>query len=132
MNNTTAWYQSVIKPSFSPPSYVFGIAWGILYPLIFISFGYVFYLFLNKKISFKILLPFILNLIFNLLYSPIQFVLQNNYLASLDISLLLITLVWGMRSIYKYKKIISYVQIPYLLWILFATVLQFSITYLNR
>lgn len=79
-----------------------------------------------------IALPFILNLVFNLIFTPIQFGLKNNLLAALDISLVLITLVWAMIAIYKYVPWITYIQIPYLLWVCFATVLQFSVTWLNR
>jgi tryptophan-rich sensory protein len=130
--NTFEWYQRLQKPWFAPASNVFGIAWGILYPIIFASFGYVFYLYTQRKIPFYVLLPFILNLFFNLIFSPIQFGLQNNFLAALDITLVVITLIWGMYSIYSYSKVIALVQIPYLLWGIFATILQFSITYLNR
>ncbi len=132
MNDTQTWYQNLIKPSFAPPGYIFGIAWGILYPIIFISFGYVFYLAFKKEIPAIIALPFALNLIFNFAFSPIQFTLQNNWLASLDIVLVVVTLVWGLYWIYPYAKIIFFANLPYLGWGMFATVLQFAITYLNK
>lgn len=132
MNNTTNWYGSITKPTWAPPSWLFGPVWSILYLLIAISFGSVFYKFFNKQISFLVLLPFILNLIFNFIFSPIQFILQNNYLAALDIFLVLGTLIWAMISIYPYAKWISLINIPYLLWVSFAAILQFTVTYLNR
>jgi len=128
---TISWYQSIEKPFFSPPAEVFGIAWGILYPIIFISFGYVFFLFFKKKVPFVVLLPFIINLVSNFLFSPIQFVLQNNVLALLDIIVVLGSLIWAISSIRKYSKIVAIAQIPYLLWVSFATILQISITWLN-
>ncbi len=73
-----------------------------------------------------------LNLIFNFAFTPLQFGLKNNILAAVDILLVLITLVWAMKTIYPYKKWITYIQIPYLLWVSFATILQLAITYLNR
>jgi len=76
-------------------------------------------------------LPFILNIIFNLAFTPLQFGLKNNILAAVDILLVLATLVWAMIAIYPHAQWIAYVQIPYLMWVLFATVLQFTITYLN-
>lgn len=132
MNNTYNWYQSLIKPSWAPPSWLFGPAWTFLYTLIFISFGYVFYLFSKGKITFLVLLPFILNLIFNLAFTPLQFGLKNNFLAMVDIILVLITLIWFLISIFPYAKWVTYINIPYLLWVSFATFLQITITYLNR
>lgn len=126
------WYQQLIKPLWSPPVWLFGPVWTILYILIAISFSKVFFLAFQKKIALIIALPFILNLIFNFAFTPIQFGLKNNYLAALDILLVLITLIWAMIAIYPHLKWITYIQIPYLLWVGFATILQLTITYLNR
>ncbi len=126
------WYKQLIRPSWSPPSWIFGPVWTFLYILITVSFFKVFQLFFQKKISFLIALPFILNLIFNLAFTPLQFGLKNNYLAAIDILLVLTTLVWAMVAIYPHQKWITYIQVPYLLWVSFATVLQLTITYLNR
>lgn len=126
-----AQYAEFIKPSWAPPAYLFGPVWSVLYLIIIISFGYVFWLAWNKKLPPHITTPFLLNVITNLIFTPIQFALRNNPLASADIVLVLITLVWSMAAIYKYNKWITYAQIPYLLWVGFATALQFTITYLN-
>ena len=130
--DTYNWYSQLIKPSFAPPSWLFGPAWTILYILIAISFGKVFLMFVQKKISYWIVLPFVLNLFFNFIFTYIQFGLKNNLLASVDISLILMSLIWATISIYSYYPWIAYMQTPYLLWVSFATVLQFSVTYLNR
>ncbi len=130
--NTFNWYAKLIKPTWAPPSWLFGPVWTCLYILIAISFGKVLIMFLKKEISFIVLLPFILNLVFNFLFSPIQFGLQNNWLAAVDIALLLATLVWAIIAIFPFARWVSYMQIPYLLWVSFATILQFTITYLNR
>lgn len=128
---TYEWYSQLTKPFFAPPSWIFGPVWSVLYIIIAISFCYAGYLFFRKKFSFVVILPFILNLIFNVLFTPIQFGLKNLTLASVDILLVLITLVWAIIAIYPHKKWITYVNIPYLLWICFATVLQLSITFIN-
>jgi len=125
------WYSKLNKPKWSPPSYLFGIVWPILYVLIIISFGFVFINIYRGNIPFIIVLPFILNIIFNILFSPIQWGLKNNVLATIDILLMLITLIWIMVSIYTYYQWITYIQIPYLLWTSFALVLQFEITRRN-
>ena len=132
MSSTYTWYQQLIKPSWAPPSWLFGPAWTFLYLLISISYGWVFWQFFQKKLTFLTLLPFILNLIFNFAFTPIQFGLQNNLLAAVDILLVLVTLIWTIIAIYPHSRIIAYLQIPYLLWVSFATVLQITITYLNR
>ncbi|KKQ30076.1 MAG: TspO and MBR like protein [Candidatus Shapirobacteria bacterium GW2011_GWE1_38_10] len=131
MNNYT-WYQQLIKPSWSPPAWLFGPVWTILYILIAISFGKVFQMAFQKRILFIVVLPFILNLIFNVIFTPIQFGLKNNLLAAVDIILVLVTLIWAMVAIYPHAKWVAYIQIPYLLWVCFATVLQLTVTYLNR
>lgn len=130
--NSYNWYSTLIKPSWAPPSYLFGPVWSVLYILIFISFGKVFMLFFEKKIPWVVALPFVLNLFFNFIFTYFQFTLKNNLLASLDILLVLITLIWAMFVIYPYVKWITYIQIPYLIWVSFATILQLTITYLNR
>jgi len=127
-----SWYQQLIKPSWAPPSWVFGPIWTVLYVLIAISFGKVFLMAWQKQIPWIIVLPFVLNLVFNLLFTPIQFGLQNNILAAVDIVLVLGTLIWAMLSIYPYAPWIAYAQTLYLLWVSIATALQLSITYLNK
>jgi len=131
MNNYTS-YQELIKPSWAPPSWLFGPVWIALYVLIAISFGKVFLMAWQKQITLLVALPFVLNLIFNIAFTPIQFGLKNNYLAALDILLVLGTLIWAMIAIYPHMHWITYVQIPYLLWVSFATVLQLTITFMNR
>ena len=132
MNNSYNWYSQLIKPSWAPPGWVFGPVWTFLYCLIAVSFGKVFILFFQKQIPFMVLLPFILNLIFNLAFTSIQFGLKNNFLAAFDILLVLVTLVWAMVVIYPHVRWVAYMQTPYLLWVCFATVLQLTVTFLNR
>lgn len=132
MNNTYNWYSQLIKPSWAPPSWLFGPVWTFLYVLIAISFGKVFLLGWKKQISFFVVLPFILNLVFNFAFTPLQFGLKNNLFAAIDILLVLGTLIWLMIAIYPHAKWITYIQIPYLLWVSFASFLQLTITYLNK
>lgn len=128
---TTNWYLTLIKPQWAPPSWLFGPVWSVLYILIAISFGYVAFQYFKGNIPFVVLLPFILNLVFNFAFTPLQFGLKNNLLASLDILLILGTLVWALYAIYAYVPWVAYINIPYLMWVAFATVLQLTITYLN-
>jgi benzodiazapine receptor len=130
--NTFTWYKKLKKPSWAPPQWIFGPVWTFLYILIAISFGKVFLMFFSKELSFLIILPFILNLIFNLSFTPIQFGLKNNFLAAGDIILIWLTIVWLMFNIYPITFWIAYLQIPYLIWVTIATTLQLKITYMNR
>ncbi len=129
--NTYNWYQQLIKPSWAPPSWLFGPVWTVLYAIIAVSYGYVGYLFFKGKVSSIVLLPFVLNLIFNFAFTPLQFGLRNNLLAAVDIILVLATLVWALFAIWPHSRWVAYVNVPYLLWVLFATVLQLTITYTN-
>lgn len=128
---TYNWYQVLVKPEWAPPAWVFGPVWTFLYILITVSFGYIFFMYFKNKINFFVVLPFILNLIFNFAFTPIQFGLQNNILASLDILLVLGTIVWAGFVVFPYFPWIVYINIPYFLWVLFASFLQLNITYLN-
>lgn len=126
------WYAELIKPTWAPPDWIFGPVWTVLYAIILVSFGFVVYRAWRKDISWRAFLPFGSNLVFNALFSPIQFGLRNNFLAMLDIVLVLVTLIWALRVIYPHYRWVSLVNIPYLLWVSFATILQVSITWLNR
>jgi tryptophan-rich sensory protein len=126
------WYANLIKPSWAPPSWLFGPVWTVLYILIAVSFGYVGYLLVQKRIPFLVALPFLLNLVFNVAFSPIQFGLQNNILAMIDIFLVLGTLVWAMVAVFPHARWVAFINIPYLAWVSFATVLQVTVTIMNR
>lgn len=129
---TYNWYSQIIKPSWSPPAWLFGPVWTVLYAIIAASFGTVFYKAFTKQIPGIAALPFVLNLIFNFAFTPIQFGLKNNFLASIDILLVLGTLIWAMFAIWPHIRWVVYANIPYLLWVTFATCLQLTITYLNK
>lgn len=126
------WYKQLTKPSWAPPAWIFGPVWTVLYIGIVFTFGAAFYMFVKSQITWLVILPFLLNIVFNLAFTPLQFKLRNNKLALLDIFLILFTLTWAMINIYPFAPWISLVNIPYLLWVSFATMLQASITWLNR
>lgn len=125
------WYQQLARPEWAPPAWLFGPVWSVLYTIIIISYGHVAYLYFKGTVPFIVFLPFVLNLLFNAAFTPIQFGLQNNLLATIDILFVLGTLVWALYAIYPYATFVAYANVPYLLWVGFATVLQITITYLN-
>jgi translocator protein len=130
--NTMTWYAALTKPMWAPPAWLFGPVWSVLYLIIFVSFGSVFVRVYRGEIPPMVAVPFVLNLIFNAAFSPIQFRLQNNLLASIDILLIFGTILWMFVAIWPYMRGVVYANIPYLLWVSFATILQLSITWLNR
>lgn len=132
MDRNYAWYQTLKKPSWAPPGWLFAPVWTVLYLLIAVSFGTVFYSVSSGKLSWYVALPFGLNLVFNLAFTPIQFGLKNNLLAAADVVAVLATLVWSLFSVGAFLPWVVWANLPYLLWVCFATVLQLTVTYLNR
>jgi tryptophan-rich sensory protein len=131
MDNTYTWYQTLLKPEWAPPSWLFGPVWTLLYIVIAISFGKIFLLAYRRKLDSRVALPFLLNLIFNFAFTPLQFGLRSNFLALVDILLVLVTILWMFWVVWKKMRWVVYANIPYLLWVSFATVLQLTVTYLN-
>ena len=130
--STSVWYQTLVKPVWAPPGWLFGPVWTVLYAIIAITYGTVFYKVATKQLPWIIALPFALNLVFNFSFTYFQFGLKNNLLASIDILLVLGTLIWALVVIYPQIKWIALANIPYLLWVSFATVLQLTITWMNK
>ena len=130
--DTTDWYHSLKKPSWAPADNVFGIVWGLLYPIIITVNLIILVQVIGNKLDWKVGLPFWLNLFFNIIFTPIQFGLKNNYLACVDIVLLLVTIIWSIVAIWPHNRWLGLAFVPYLIWVAIATVLQFSITSLNH
>lgn len=129
---STNWYRTLIKPSWAPPSWLFGPVWSVLYLIIIVSYGTVFYKVFSRQWPAALLWPFALNLFFNLIFTSLQFGLKSNILAAIDIILVLATIIWAMIAVYPHARWIAFVNIPYLCWVSFATVLQLTITFLNK
>ncbi len=129
---SASWYSKLKKPGWAPPGWIFGPVWTVLYILIAVSFGNVFILFAQGELPWQIVLPFVLNLVFNFAFTPLQFGLRNNLLASIDIVLVLTTLIWAIAAILPHIPWVAFINIPYLLWVTFATILQLTLTYLNK
>lgn len=125
------WYDALAKPSWTPDGGTIGLIWAILYPVIIVSFGYVFVQAVRDKIPRAVAVPFVLNMVANLSFTPIQFGLRNLPLAAADILVVLGTIVWSMVAVWPHYRWVAAAQIPYLVWVGIATVLQLSITAAN-
>ena len=125
------WYDSLWKPSWTPAPKTIGLIWQILYPIILLSFGFVFVQTMRKKVPRIVALPFAINLVANLIFTPIQFGMRNLPLAAVDILIVWGTITWMMVVIWKHHKWVAVAQTPYFVWVSIATVLQLSMTWMN-
>ena len=127
MNN---WYKSLNKAPWTPPSYVFGIVWPILYVLMGISFLLVWK---NKK-CFPYCSPltyFLIQLGFNLIWTTLFFVMKKPLLALLDICLIIYFAIKTYNRFIKIDRLAAYLLVPYLLWLLLAFSMNFYIVLMN-
>jgi len=129
---TMSWYETLTKPSWAPPASLFGTVWSILYPIILIAYGFVIVQAVRGEMPRSVLWPVLINLAANAAFTPIQFGLRNLVLAELDIIVVLVTIVWSMIAIWPHARLAAIALVPYLIWVSIATVLQTSITLLNR
>ena len=130
--NWMDWYNSLSKPAWTPSPATIGLIWQILYPIILISFCFVFIQAFRGKLPWIVAVPFAINLVANLVFTPIFFGLRNIPLASADILIVLGTIIWIMVAIWPHYRWISLTQLPYLAWVSIATVLQLSIAWNNH
>ena len=127
------WYAGLVKPALNPPAWVFGPAWTTLYALMGIS------LFLIWKSDPSVapkerrrgIILFFIQLFLNAVWSIIFFGLHSPGWALVDIVFLWLAIVWTMVVFYKISKPAAYLLVPYLLWVSFASYLNYSIWVLN-
>ena len=121
-------YRDMVKPLFSPPSIIFPIVWTILYILMGISY---FISTKDNENNKELDQIYLLQLLVNFMWPIIFFVLKMYFTAFLWIILLLILVIVMIKELLKVNKVSGYLQIPYLIWLLFATYLNLGITLLN-
>jgi tryptophan-rich sensory protein len=125
------WYASLEKPGWTPEGRTIGTIWQILYPIILVTFGFVFLKTWQKKLPVKVAIPFAVNLIANLAFTPIQFTLRNLTLASIDILIVWSSIIWMVVMIWKHHRWVAVAQVPYFIWVSIATILQLTINAWN-
>lgn len=126
------WYQELAKPRWTPTPETIRLIWQILYPIIFVTFGFVFVQAIRGKLPGRVAWPFAINLTANVLFTPILFGLRSLPLATFDILIVLGTIVWMMIAVWPHYRWVALAQTPYLVWVCIATALQLSITWMNR
>lgn len=124
------WYNTLNKPAFTPPSWVFAPAWTVLYLMIFLSFMIFI---MTKTMQDKTLgvSLFLVQLILNFLWSPVFFYWKNITLSFVIIILLLGFLLMTIINFYKISKWSAILLIPYFLWICYATYLNYGFMMMN-
>mgnify|MGYP005757997955 FL=1 len=122
-------YNTLQKPPLSPPGFIFGIVWSILYLLMGIAYGMLVY---KGKSDAEVSKIYWTQLIVNLIWPILFFVFKLRLFSSIWIIILLILVIKMVIKFYKKDKIIGYSQIPYLLWIMFATYLNIGVYILNK
>ena len=125
------WYSSLAKPSWTPAPSTISLIWMILYPIILVSFGFVFMQAFRGKVPWRVVLPFAINLAANLLFMPIFSGLRNVPLAAVDILLVWATIIWCAVAVWPHYRWVAAAQVPYFVWVSIATVIQLSITWMN-
>ena len=125
------WYESLQRPLLTPPNWVFGPVWTVLYIMIAIS---ILLFVKNYKAGSGLGIYFLiaLHLITNFSWTVLFFRMQNPGLALIDIVILDVSLVIMIYYFWQTNRIASILLWPYLIWVLFATYLNFSFYILNR
>lgn len=125
------WYSSLNKPFFSPPNWIFGPVWTILYLLMGVSFYLILKIGWKQKKVKDALKFFLAQLALNFIWSPLFFGLKSPLLGLITIIAMWVLIVITMKKFYPLSKVAFYLLIPYLLWVSFATILNASILILN-
>ena len=131
VRTVSTWYESLQMPVYSPPSWVFSPVWTIL----FLMMGFALYLVWKKGIKTKAaktaIIFFGIQLGLNALWSILFFGLKSPALAFMEIIVLWFAILGTIVSFYKISRLAAYLLIPYILWVSFAIILNFSILLLN-
>ena len=131
--NIPTWYALINKPFFTPPNWVFAPVWTLLYIMMGFAAGSVWNKIDTDEANVKkAFLFFLIQLALNALWSYLFFGLRNPMLASFEIILLWLMIYETYVQFKKVDKVSGYLLLPYLAWVSFATILTFSIWYLNR
>lgn len=124
------WYLQLEKPSFNPPNYLFGPVWSVLYILMGIS-SYLIYLKKDATLQTAALIVYGFQLALNISWSFLFFYYQNPAWALADIVILWFTIIIMIYLFWRVDILAGWLQVPYLLWVTFATVLNAAIWWLN-
>jgi len=132
ISSIPTWYAHLNKPFFSPPNYLFAPVWTTLYILMGISLYLIWKKGIKTKKIREAIYIFGIQLVLNAIWSPIFFGAKNIFLALAVIILMWIYILKTIVSFSKINKLVSYLLYPYIAWVSFATILNFSVWILNK
>jgi len=124
----SSWYES-IRPSITPPNFVFPVVWNILFFLIALSLYFALSSVKNKKLELQLKIVFGINLLLNVTWSFLFFYLKNPTLAFFDLILLFFSIIPMIYVAWKINKTSAWLLIPYPIWISFAGILNYLIAF---
>lgn len=122
------WYSTLIKPTFNPPDWIFAPAWITLYLAMSIA---IWLIWINPKKTEKIIYIYFIHLLVNASWSVVFFALHQIFLALVVIVIILLLVLWLIKLYYPINKLSSFLMTPYLVWLVFAFVLNLNILLLN-
>lgn len=131
-SSNNSWFDALNKPAWNPPGYLFGPVWTTLYLLMGISLGLIWKNNATEPSKHSAYFLFGLQLFLNFWWSILFFKIQSPAFALVDIILMVILIISTMVSFSKFSKLASWLLLPYIAWVSFATVLNFAIWNLNR
>ncbi len=132
LRSVSTWYTALSKPSFAPPNYLFAPVWTLLYIMIGASLYLVWRKGIKSKKSRDAIFLFGLQLALNGIWSPVFFGLKNILLALVILAFMWVYILKTILAFKKIDSLASYLLYPYLAWVTFAGVLNFSVWILNR
>ncbi|BBM84272.1 TspO/MBR family protein [Candidatus Uabimicrobium amorphum] len=124
------WYQQLNKPTWTPPNWLFGPVWTLLYFSIAVS-GFMVWRKIEKEQRLKAYLPFAAHLILNAIWSYLFFGINEVGFAFAEICVLWITILINIVMFAKIFRPAAFILIPYALWVAFAAALNFAIVSMN-
>jgi tryptophan-rich sensory protein len=128
VDTTSAWFNSLIKPAFYPPNYLFSVMWTILYLMLAVALYLVLIKNTNNK---KVLQLFVINGVLNVLWNLVFFRFHSAFFGVLVLVVLIIFAYFLVKEVYEKNKVSFYLTVPYFLWLFFAFLLNYSIYFLN-
>lgn len=132
IKSVNTWYAALNKPAFNPPNWLFGPVWLILYTMMGVSLYIVWRDRKTKAGSKTALFFFVLQLFLNALWTPVFFGAKLLFPAFVIIFALCLAIVATMTAFSKYSRGAAMLLVPYLLWVMFASVLNYSLWILNK